>query len=205
VNIIYIFLALITLSCSTQNPTEVQPKNPPELIISEIEPNRYTALASQNLQHLIKIYNLTPLIFTKQIYIQSKVIPKSHPVLTLNTRHAENPNRLLADFIHEQLHWYLEIKQDTYLKIRPELEKNWPSLPTNGVAQSPESTYLHLVICTLEYDLLIKFLGLMEANKILKDTIYKDKIYPWIYLQIYEQHKSIMELIRKFELHPLKS
>lgn len=44
-------------------------------------------------------------IRTRDVVVEEKAIPHSHPVLTLNTQYLKNDNALLATFIHEQFHW----------------------------------------------------------------------------------------------------
>ena len=103
-------------------------------------------------------------------------------------------------FIHEQLHWWLDQKTKELIKAKAELQILYPSLPDVGIAKDTESTYLHFIICSLEYELLIHYLGLKQANIILKDLIYKDKIYPWIYKEVYKNFKELKMLNEKYDL-----
>src|SRR5690242_10916965 len=59
------------------------------------------------LRRLLRTYDLHKWLFTRDILIQSGVIPHSHPVLTLNTRYLVDDTAELATFVHEQLHWFL--------------------------------------------------------------------------------------------------
>ena len=59
------------------------------------------------LQRLLKEYDLSRWIFTRKIRIEQGTRPHSHPVLTLNTRYATNDRLMLAGFVHEQIHWFL--------------------------------------------------------------------------------------------------
>lgn len=170
--------------------------------ITEVNPNKWTALTRQNLEHLVQIYDLRPILFTKKIFIESRVIPHSHPNLTLNTRYAEYPKKLLSVFVHEQLHWWAGLKKNDMDKAILEMKKVFPVLPKEGLAKDPESTYLHLVICFLEYKAMIHYLEKKEANKILKDFIQVDKIYPWIYTQVYLKYKTLDPIINKYNLSP---
>jgi hypothetical protein len=193
------FLILILISgCSTQKP-EIA-KSAQEIQIIEINSNKWTNLTRNNLEQLFKIYDLSPLLFTKEIHIESRVVPHSHPILTLNTKYAEEPYKLLSLFIHEQLHWWLDQKTEEIIKAKAELKILYPSLPDVGIAKDTESTYLHFIICSLEYELLIHYLGLKQANIILKDLIYKDKIYPWIYKEVYKNFKELKILNKKYDL-----
>jgi hypothetical protein len=68
-----------------------------------------TALEEQGRQQLariLKTHDLTKWLFTPVVVIQSRVIPQSHPVLTLNTQYLDDDIAQLATFVHEQLHWF---------------------------------------------------------------------------------------------------
>ena len=47
------------------------------------------ATTREQLQRLLKTYDLSPWFYTKSIVIDEQAIPFSHPVLTLHTRHAK--------------------------------------------------------------------------------------------------------------------
>lgn len=192
-------MVLLLWSCSQP---QVRVNSGPEIQITEISPNKWTALTRQNIEHLIQIYHLAPLFFTKDIHIQSRVIPHSHPQLTLNTRYAEEPKKLLAVLIHEQFHWWAVSKKEAFEKAIIDVKKLFPVLPKEGLAKDAESTYLHLIICYLEYEGLIYYLGKKDANAILKDFIQKEKIYPWIFTQVYLKNKEIGQIVTKFDLRP---
>jgi hypothetical protein len=61
--------------------------------------------AKDQLERLLKNYDLSRWIFTKKVRIEQFVRPHSHPVLTLNTRSIGNDQRALASFVHEEVHW----------------------------------------------------------------------------------------------------
>ena len=193
-----LLIFILISGCSTQK-SEVA-SSAQEVQIIEINSNKWTNLTRKNLEQLFKIYDLSPLLFTKEIHIESRVVPHSHPILTLNTKYAEEPYKLLSMFIHEQLHWWLGQKTEDLIKAKAELKILYPSLPDVGIAKDTESTYLHFIICSLEYELLIHYLGLKQANIILKDLIYKDKIYPWIYKEVYKNFKELKMLNEKYGL-----
>jgi hypothetical protein len=195
-------LILIILSffgCATQAP----PKRVYEEVIeiTEINPNRLTALTKQNLFHLAKVYDLKPFLYTKKIHIQSFVVPHSHPVLTLNTRNAEKPQQLLSSWLHEEFHWWTSSKSaDTLLAIA-DLKKTWPKVEA-GAAADIQSTYLHLIVCYLEYRSLVHFLGEGPAKDLIGSLAAKDKIYPWIYMQVLQKENVISAIVKKHNLLP---
>ncbi len=190
-------LLLILAGCATP---EIVKSN--ELVeIIEIEPNRRTNLTKQNLLHLFKVYDLAPFIFTKTVHLQSMVIPHSHPVLTLNTRHMGSPDKLLSVFLHEQLHWWAGSKKDNFDRALIKIREMYPELP-NELRLNSRSTYLHFLICSLEYQSLKHFLGDPTASDVIRQFIEEDKVYPWIYQEILNRDKDFSAIIKKYQLAP---
>jgi hypothetical protein len=103
---------------------------------------------------LLHTYDLHTWLFTRDVLIQSGVIPHSHPVLTLNTRYVDDDTAQLATFVHEQLHWFLtdHVERAKTNAALTELRALYPTVPTalpEG-AMGERSTYLHLIVCHLE-------------------------------------------------------
>jgi hypothetical protein len=193
------FLFLLLLSSCTTKP--VAPEIPPTVFqMTEVNPNKWTALTRQNLDHLMQVYDLTPLLFTLKIQIESQVKSHSHPILTLNTRYAESPKKLFSVFVHEQLHWWIDQNKTKMDKAIEEIKALFPTLPATILAKDTYSTYQHLIICFLEYETMIHYLQKKEANKILKDFIQKDNIYPWVNTQVYLKYKPIESIVKKYKL-----
>jgi hypothetical protein len=193
-----VLMLFFFMSCATQPPAAPSPL----VRIKEIGPNKWTHLTKQNLEHLVQVYDLKPFIFTDMIHIQSRVVPHSHPVLTLNSRFAESPHRLLSVFLHEQLHWWGEMNPEKVNLAIKDLKNLIPVIPKEGMARNQQSTYLHFIICYLDYRALQHFLGKKQADHILVTMIEEDKIYPWIYGRIFEKYHDIEGIIRKHQLEP---
>lgn len=191
--VLSLILLIMFASCTTPKaPTVPEEKL---LRIAEVSPNKWTAITRQNLEHLLGVYDLTPIIFTEDIQIQSRVFPHSHPVLTLNTRYAEQPNKLLAAFLHEQLHWWTQKNVKAVEKATRELRKVVPKLPY-------KVSYEHLIICSLEYDGLIYYLKKAEATKIINSFMTQDRLHPWLYEVVLRKQKEIDRIILKYKLKP---
>ncbi|HEX3232473.1 MAG TPA: hypothetical protein VHQ95_26065, partial [Pyrinomonadaceae bacterium] len=95
------------------------------------------------LQRLVKTYDLSMWIFTRSVLIDEKAIPHSHPILTLNTRHLKDDDLLLSTFVHEQLHWFLVQKDKETKEATKDLRALFPKVPVSlpeGAADE-ESTY----------------------------------------------------------------
>ena len=126
-----------------------------------------------------KKYDLRPYAFTKDILIKSKVIPQSHPVLTLNTRQIDEPDRYLALLLHEQIHWFFTgAREAKTQKFIERIKLKYPKVPNreNGGANNEESTYLHFAVCYYELEALTKYIGKQKAEEIFKTA----DVYAWI-------------------------
>ncbi len=141
------------------------------------------------LQRLLERHTLDRWINTNDVVIQSRVIPHSHPVLTLNTRYVGNAERApndhaqLSVFVHEQGHWYFSgDRQDATFAAIEALGALHPETPTpeNGGARDRQSTLLHLMVCMLEYDAMVELIGREQARALLGAS----DIYPWVYQRI---------------------
>ena len=145
-------------------------------------------------------HDLSPWLFTNRVRIESGVIPHSHPILTLNTRHIENYNQLLAVFLHEQIHRFLAEPQNRKQLegALSELRKMYPRVPDarNGGAASEYSTYLHFLVNWLEFDALSDLLGRSEAQEVIKE---KD-IYEWIYGRVLEHSSDLKSVVARHDL-----
>jgi hypothetical protein len=137
----------------------------------------------EELRALTGAYDLEPWILTRDVLIDERSIPHSHPVLTLHTRHVGDEPMLLATFLHEQLHW-LEADpwMDSWRGAMADLQGIFPEVPaaSGGGARDDESTYRHLLVCDLEYQALTSLLGPERA----RDTLARVTHYEWIYERV---------------------
>lgn len=168
-----------------------------ELEISLKHGNDREKQTKDQLQRLLKQYDLAKWIFTKKILIEFKVIPHSHPVLTINTRHLDDDPRFLSMFIHEQIHWFASNKYSQTSKAMEELKTIYPDAPDGPPegARNKESTYLHLIVCYLEYDAMRELLGVEKAKKIMEESS-KD-FYKWIYRTVLSDGDRINAILAK--------
>lgn len=140
--------------------------------------------AKSLIEDFAKKYDLSKYFFTTKVHIQSFVIPHSHPVLTLNTRNINEPDRYLALFIHEQIHWFFDLDgraEKTNIFI-DKMRKKFPKVPLqkDGGAKDDESTYLHLGVCFYELEQLSKLIGSDKAEQVFNS----DEIYSWVRKQV---------------------
>ena len=154
--------------------------------------------AKEQLERLLVRHDLDTLIFTRTVRIKSQVIPHSHPVLTLNTRHIADDERQLATFVHEQLHWYLDDQPQALQHAITDLRKLCPEVPVGAPsgARSEHSTYLHLVLCLLELDALTRYLGRERAEAVLR----RMDVYTWIYARVLRDEPQVREVAERYQL-----
>jgi len=149
------------------------------------------------LRRLLRTYDLHKWLFTRDVLIQSGVIPHSHPVLTLNTRYVDDDTAQLATFVHEQLHWFLtdHVERAKTNAALTELRALYPTVPTalpEG-AMGERSTYLHLIVCHLELQALTALLGEQSARQQLQRWTH----YTWVYRTVLAETERIGELLRR--------
>ncbi|HKS27914.1 MAG TPA: hypothetical protein VJS44_08850 [Pyrinomonadaceae bacterium] len=152
------------------------------------------------LQRLLTEYDLTRFIFTREIVIDRQAIPHSHPVLTLSTRHLKDDELLLSTFVHEQFHWFLSQREEQTEKAKKELRTIFPNAPAGGPegARDEESTYLHLLVNTLEYAGIRELLGELRARQVME--FWATDHYRWIYRQVLSEGRKIREVLVKHKL-----
>lgn len=153
----------------------------------------------KRLEALLHKHNLEKYIYTKEVKIHAGMIPHSHPVLTLNTNF-ENDTYLLSTFLHEQMHWYSLSKEydtealgNTILEMYPEVPT---ALPEGG--GSAQGTYLHILICYLEYHTLSQVIGKEAAKEHMEFMIQKH--YTWIYKTILKDEDRLHSLFQQHDL-----
>jgi hypothetical protein len=148
------------------------------------------------LLRLMHRYDLAPWRFTDTVRIEDGAISHSHPVLTLNTLYLDDDELLLADYIHEQLHWFSKDGTGRTSAAMRELEALYPNLPTGlpaGGGGDRFGTYLHLVICFLEYEAFMQLLGAQRA----REAVERRHVYTAIYATIVREHDDIGRVIAR--------
>jgi hypothetical protein len=162
------------------------------------------AQTQEQLQRLLKSYDVSQWIFTKSISIDEKSIPHSHPILTLHTRHVHDDELLLSTFVHEQLHWFLAAQQraNATQQAVKELQVIFPEAPTRPPEGSDGefSTYQHMLVCFLEYRADQALLGELKARQVME--FWATDHYTWVYKMVLERPREIGNVISKYKLIP---
>ena len=175
----------------------------PAISIELAHDNPDERAAKEQLERLLTQYDLSRWIFTKRVRIEQGVRPHSHPVLTLNTRGLGNDGRTLAAFVHEQIHWFLTGRSRSTNKGLAAVRKLYPDVPDTldaGGAGNRDSTYLHLIVCELEFESLRVLLGSEAATAVLREEIAFGQSglgYHWIYQTVLDDQAKLSALIRQ--------
>lgn len=142
-------------------------------------------------------------IFSQDIVVDEYVQPPhSHPIITLNTRDNHQPELVLSNFIHEQLHHYLDHNTPSLKAAVQELRKLYADVPVGfpDGARDQNSTYEHLILCTLEQRILRSVFGSEYARFSL--TYWQDHHYRWIYKTVEVDYEKLLSIAQKFDLMP---
>jgi hypothetical protein len=170
----------------------------------ELKQNSRTERQTRDqMQRLLRTYDINQWIFTRSILIDDTAIPHSHPVLTLHARHLKDDELLLATFIHEQFHWWAERNSEATRLSIAELREMFPKVPVAAPegAANEDSTYLHLVVCYLEYRALRELLGELKSRQIME--FWTTDHYTWIYRTVLERPREISTVLFKHKLLPI--
>jgi len=145
-------------------------------------------------------HDLSPWVFTNRVRIETGVIPHSHPILTLHTRHVADPDQLLALFLHEQIHWFLGRPENIEAQeaALSEFREMYPRVPhsRDGGAADKESTYLHLLVNWLEFDAVSQLLGIDKAQEVMEEKA----VYQWIYGRVIKDNKELESIVKRHGL-----
>jgi hypothetical protein len=153
------------------------------------------------LRGLLARYDTARWTFTDKIEIDRTTLPHSHPVLQLNTGEANDPASLLATYLHENIHWFLDAHEAATNAAIADLRAIYPDAPGGPPegARDLQSTYLHLITCWLENEAMKDVAGDgMAADVLARRTGY----YTWIYRQVRDDPEAIGAIVRKHGLIP---
>ena len=155
---------------------------------------------ADQLRRLVDQYDVSRWIRTRDILIEEKAIPHSHPVLTLNTRHLQQDDLLLATFLHEQLHWIVLEYQDALSHALQDIRELAPVLPTGFPegADAEAASYLHVIINYLEWDALSELVGEARAHQVM--LFWANDHYKAIYDLVLRERAAIQVIVERHNL-----
>jgi hypothetical protein len=141
-----------------------------EVNISLVNDSDNEKAKQKQVLRLIETHDLEKWWFTDNIIIdESARSPSSHPVLILTATMPNNDPAGLSQLLHEQIHWFEDIRKIQVSQTIAELNKLYPSVPVGfpDGARSESSTYLHLAVCLMELDALAQILGKEKAEEVI--------------------------------------
>lgn len=153
---------------------------PPALAIELEHGTDEEARTAQQLQELVRTFDLDRWILTRDVRIDGTAIPHSHPVLTLHTRYLGHDTALMSAFVHEQLHWLEDGEtREAFHAAMAEYRELWPDPPpsSEGGARDDRSTWRHLLVNDMEYQAMTTLVGPERARERLAGIPH----YAWIY------------------------
>jgi hypothetical protein len=156
------------------------------------------------LERVMTTYDLEGLVITRDVEIDETGRPHSHPDLTLTTQYEHDEHRLLAEFVHEQLHWFEETHGDQRDIAIARTKELYPSVPSDPpeAADDENSTRLHLLVCYLEYQALKCLIGAHAAHETI-DALSRHH-YRWVYRTVLQDEAAIGRLIDSYFLRPAR-
>ena len=143
---------------------------------------RAEGVMASELRALLADVDTRPWTLTREVVIDERAIPHSHPVLTIHTRHVGDRSMLLSTWLHEQLHWLEEARPEAWAAAMADLRALYPEVPSSaeGGARDEESTWRHLLVCDLELQAMTALVGEEEARR----TLGRITHYEWIYDEV---------------------
>ncbi|MDL2344468.1 hypothetical protein QOL99_09910 [Deinococcus sp. MIMF12] len=168
------------------------------------------------LLELMREFDLSPWSWVKDVRIDRHLqalgqcfLEDGVPVIRLRSMRPLSPeeealqardtkDRLLGIYIHEQLHQYLDLQSEETLAAVEVLRNLYPEVPVGGTegAMNEFSTYLHLILCTLELDAMALLIG--EARY--RDLKAAPRFYRFIWRTVLEDTEPLRDLIRRVGL-----
>lgn len=154
------------------------------------------------LERLSRTYDLSRWTVTRDIVIEEGEVPHSHPMLTLNTRHLRNDERLLSTFVHEQMHWFLAEHPEQTASATAALRRLFPETPV-GYPEGSDTeavNYEHLLVVYLEYLADQSLLGEPKAREVMQ--FWAGDHYRWIYRQVLDDPEKVGAVVKAYGLLP---
>jgi hypothetical protein len=167
---------------------------------------REAARVRQWLIALRQRHDLSRFEYTHHIRVVPASPTYSHPILTLGTRFTETEDKLLATYLHEQMHWYLYLlggpDHDPIAPFFDELVRRYPDAPTQlpEGARNYDQTYAHLVINYLELCATGEIIGHARAAA-LAETQFG---YRWIYRTVIRDWDKLGALLKEHGILPIQ-
>lgn len=166
-------------------------------VITMVHSSTKEQQAQVQLKRLLADLPVDRWMLTRTIRIEEGVIPHSHPVLTLNTRHLDDDARALATLMHEQMHWWIDGHAKQTRLAKRDLRRIYSSLPVGYPegANDEDASYEHLLINWLEVNAMKSLLGEEEARRVL--SLSKKDHYRRLYSLVEADQEKIGAIVTR--------
>jgi hypothetical protein len=174
----------------------------PEIEVSLAHGTAVEVDTRDQLQRILKAYDLSDWVWTRKVVIEDGAVPHSHPVLTLNTRHLNDDFLLLSTFVHEEYHWYETAHPRETSAAIAELKTKYPGLPVAGLdgARDEESSYLHVIVCYAEWQKMKALVGAERADQIM--AFWAGDHYRKVYRLVLDNETAVSGVVNRHKLLP---
>ena len=169
----------------------------------DLETAQRTAKEARDLLlELRERYDLSKWEYTRTVRVAPLERSHSHPVLTLNVYHARDEDAFLSTYLHEQIHWGLDLhREEETTHAMAQLRATYPDahrgLPETG--DDEYTTYLHLVVNWLGILATAEFIGRERAEAVAR----RASTYSWIYRTTIDDWETIETTLREVGVLPL--
>jgi len=152
-------------------------------------------VAKRLLETILEKYSLDKWILCNEVVIEEGASGKAFPIIRLSVWR-DKEDGMLAQFIHEQYHWIERGHEETMIEAMDELRKIFPNAPIEKPegGGSDKSTYVHLIVCRLEFLGLKEILGEDRAFALVSGN----SNYTWIRKMALDRGSEIDRVIMKY-------
>jgi hypothetical protein len=122
------------------------------------------------LEELCRRYDLAPFVFTRRVRIEPGGSAAPTPILTLGTASVGDPPRFLAEFLAQQMDWYLRARAEAAAAAAAALAAAYPDFWPQNQALAPNAAalYRRLAAAWLELRAMERFLDRDDAEDALR-------------------------------------
>jgi hypothetical protein len=129
-----------------------------------------TIKAHALLDSLCARYDVTPFVFTQRVRIEPGGAVRSGAVLTLGTQSIGDPPRFLAEFLGQQMRWFLAAREAALGAAVAALETSFPDFHAQNreLADHPASLFRMVAAAWLELQAMLRFFDSDDVEDVLR-------------------------------------